>query len=78
MDTHRQRDFYLWKYTPADLVSAPTMCVHVCVHKRACLYMYISRAEHKGKCYSKAQQDFPIKSNRKTGRLIKAYCMRST
>lgn len=27
--------------------------------------MYKGRAEHRVKCYSKAQQDFPIKSSRK-------------
>lgn len=71
MDTHRQRDFYSWKYTPADLVSAPSVCVCVC----ACLYVYIGRAEPRVESNSKAQQDFPIKSSRKTERLIKAYCM---
>lgn len=60
--THPQRGFCSWKYTPDDLVSAPSVCV------RACLYVYMSRAEHRVKCFSKAQQDFPIRSSRKINR----------
>ncbi len=61
--THTHIDFKSWKYTPADLVSVPSVCVciFVCV-------LYIGRAEHRVKCYSKAQQDFPIKSSRKINR----------
>lgn len=41
-------------------------------------YVYGERAEQRVKCYSKAQQDFPIKSSRKTDRLIPAYSMLSS
>lgn len=72
---HRHTDREdLYKYTPADLVSAQCVCVSVCVFT----YMYTEWAKHKVKCYSEVLQDFSIKSSRKTERLIEACCKLST
>lgn len=60
-DTHRQTDLCSWKYTPSDLLSTLSVCVWMSAWRR--------KAEERMKCYSKAQQDFPIKSSRKTKRL---------
>lgn len=71
--THRWRDLNLWKYTPADLVSAPSVrtCMCVCVCVRACVCtgggLWVE--------WSATLKPNRIFQSRAAERLIEAYCM---